>query len=202
MKLNQLQENIPGEVKQRLTQFFAKNISSAHPGNFPGNSLAKRLVGNVLKNIFFLRNATNARPKHIRKKITDILYSDIVGATKAMANDHPELMKFNHEEFVERVLDNIIQNVDVLRNVLTMNLQEARTATDHPIIDEIKQAAKDREYYEKKVRNVSVDEVVKIMIRHFGQPYAISEDRWVWNYFINDDLTVINHSGYVGIYLA
>ncbi len=118
MKLTQLQENI--QVKQNLIQFFARMISRALPGvNFPGTSIAKRLVGNILQNIFYLRNATNARPKYVRRKITEILRSDLIGATTAMAKDHPELMDFDHNKFVERVLDNIIDNVDVLRNVLS-----------------------------------------------------------------------------------
>jgi hypothetical protein len=121
MRYVDLHEQVPGIAKQALTQFFARHIARSVPVgiHFHGTSLAKRIVGNVLRDFFYLRNAASSRDKHKRKKIDDILRPQIRGAVKAMAVDHPEVMNFDHEQFVETLLDRVVVNANDLYSALS-----------------------------------------------------------------------------------
>ena len=114
-----LNESMSGEQKQNLIRLFAINVSRAIPGKaFPVISMAKRIVGNVSRDIFYLRNAAGAKQKYASQKVADILRPSIFGAAKAMANDHPDLVDFDVSKFAHRVLDNFSSDVDNLQRVL------------------------------------------------------------------------------------
>lgn len=108
-----------GEQKTNLIRLFAINVSQAIPGkSFPGISMAKRIVGNVGRDIFYLRNAAGAKQKYASQKVADVLRPSIFGAAKAMLNDHPDLIDFNINQFAQRVLDNISSDIENLQKVL------------------------------------------------------------------------------------
>ena len=114
-----LNEGMSGEQKIDLTRLIAINVSKAIPGkNFPGTSMAKRIVGDISRNIFYLRNAAGAKRKHASHKVAVILQPSVFGAAKAMANDHPDLIDFDVNKFAHRVLDNISSDVDNLQRAL------------------------------------------------------------------------------------
>ena len=119
--LNVLNEHgVPNTVKNALNHFFSKNISRALSGRpFPATSLAKRIVGNVIGNSFYLRNAATARDKYKRQKLDTLLRHQIQGAVKAMAVDHPEVMNFDHSEFVDRLMSQIVDHADDLYDALS-----------------------------------------------------------------------------------
>lgn len=121
MRLHEITEGeIPGIVKQSLTQFFAKHIGALGPGpRFSPSSLSKRMVGSLLGDLFFLRNATRSRDENRQQKLDKIIRPHLVGAVKAMRVDHPEMMTFIDDAFVNRLLANVAADADNLYTTLS-----------------------------------------------------------------------------------
>ena len=114
-----LNEGMTGQQKADLLRLLAVNVSRAIPGKqFPGLSMAKRIVGNVARDIFYLRNAAGAKEKYASQKVADVLRPSVFGAAKAMVNDHPEVIDFNVDQFAQRVLDNISSDIENLHRAL------------------------------------------------------------------------------------
>ena len=81
------------------------------------------------------------------------------------------------------------------------HLQEARHHKEHSMIDEIKQAAAGRRYYERKIIDTDVKDVISMLTRHFGEPALTRERRTFWN-MGNDELSVADYPDYIQVYLA
>lgn len=159
-----LNEGMSGEQKQNLIRLFAINVSRAIPGKaFPGTSMAKRIMGNVGRDIFYLRNAAGAKQKYASQKVADILRPSIFGAAKAMANDHPDLIDFDVNKFARRVLDNISSDIDNLQKVLNMRANKLiteRVSRSHPVIVVDVQPA-----YANTAQSVGSDSIVKELMQ-------------------------------------
>ena len=82
------------------------------------------------------------------------------------------------------------------------HIQEARHHKEHPMIDKIKQAAKNRTYYETSLTDVDIEEVKSMLTRHFGEPALVRDKRTFWD-MGNDELVVIdNYPFSVKVYVA
>jgi len=124
MRLSEITEALSGDRKALLVSFMSRTAADAFrqvtdTGFSYSNSFAKRLVGNLLANIWFLRNLVgHGKDKTLKRKLRHLVGQQVAGALRATLVDHPFDMQADPAAFVDAFLERLIQRRAELARIL------------------------------------------------------------------------------------
>jgi len=121
MKLSELFEDstfgISGVRKNDLNHFLGRAISGTlkdmeAPSDVRrlSRSIAKRMTGTLIPNLYHIRNAVIGKNKLLRRRLNKYMVPYIKSTLRASITDHPELKALDAEEFIPAFIDEIINN--------------------------------------------------------------------------------------------